>query len=221
VTGSFVSEDLRQRVRGLADPVAAALGRLGFTPNALTVVGFVVAVFAAIACALGSWLAGAALVLFGGVFDLFDGALARATGSASRLGAFMDSTFDRAGEAVVYLGIVYAAAAADFALGGVLAASAMAAAFLVSYTRARSESLGFAPGRGMASIGVAPREVRIVILTAGLVAVHSGGGLHALAGSDGRIPLGATLFLIALLATLTVIQRILHVMHQAQEQELN
>ena len=219
MTRSFVSDDLRQRVHGLADPIAITLGRIGFTPNALTVIGFGIAVLAAIACALGSWLAGAVLVLLGGVFDLFDGALARATGRASRLGAFMDSTFDRAGEAVVYLGIVYAAAAAAFPLGGLLAAAAMAAAFLVSYTRARSESLGFTPGRGMAAVGVAPREVRIVILTLGLAAVHTGGGLHELAGGDGRMPLAVTLFIIALLATLTVIQRIVHVMNQAREQE--
>lgn len=219
MTGSFVSDDLRQRVRGVADPIALGLGRIGFTPTALTLVGFAIAMAAAIACALGQWLTGAVLVLFGSVFDLFDGALARATGRASRLGAFMDSTFDRAGEAVVYLGIVYAAAAAEFAVGGLLAAAAMASAFLVSYTRARSESLGFTPGRGMATVGVAPREVRVVILTAGLVAVHLGGGLHELTGGDGRTPLAATLLVIAVLATFTVIQRIVHVMNQAQEQE--
>jgi CDP-diacylglycerol--glycerol-3-phosphate 3-phosphatidyltransferase len=219
VTGSLVSDDIRERVRAFAVPIATTLGRLGFTPNALTIVGFGIAVLAAIACALGQWLTGAALVLFGGVFDLFDGALARATGKASRLGAFMDSTFDRAGEAVVYLGIVYAAAAAEFAIGGLLAAAAMAAAFLVSYTRARSESLGFTPGSGMATVGVAPREVRVVVLTVGLVAVHMGGGLHELAGSDGRMPLAATLFLITILASLTVVQRIVHVSNQAREQE--
>jgi phosphatidylglycerophosphate synthase len=168
---------------------------------------------------MGAWLAGAILVVGGGVFDLFDGALARATGKASRLGAFMDSTFDRAGEAVVYLGIVYACGAAAFAVGGLLAAAAMAAAFLVSYTRARSESLGFTPGSGMAAIGVAPREVRIVILTAGLGLVHVGGGLHELPGGDGRTPLAATLLLIAVLASITTIQRILHVMSQSREQE--
>jgi phosphatidylglycerophosphate synthase len=95
----------------------------------------------------------------------------------------------------------------------------MAAAFLVSYTRARSESLGFTPGSGMAAVGVAPREVRVVILTAGLVAVHLGGGLHELVGSDGRTPLAATLLIITVLAALTVVQRILHVTNQAREQE--
>jgi len=220
VTGrGLVSPELRSRVRLLADPIARGFGRLGLTPNALTIIGFGIAVLAAIACGLGAWLAGALLVVGGGVFDLFDGALARATGKASRLGAFMDSTFDRAGEAVVYLGIVYACGAAAFAVGGLLAAAAMAAAFLVSYTRARSESLGFTPGSGMAAVGVAPREVRIVILTGGLALVHVGGGLHELPGGDGRTPLAATLFLIAVLASVTTIQRILHVMSQSREQE--
>jgi CDP-diacylglycerol---glycerol-3-phosphate 3-phosphatidyltransferase len=227
VNGSFVSPELRARVRVLADPIARGFGRVGLTPNALTLIGFAISGAAAIACASGSWLAGAALVLFGGAFDLLDGALARATGTASRLGAFMDSTFDRAGEAVVYLGIVYACGAADFPLGALLAGAAMAAAFLVSYTRARAESLGFTPGRGMAAIGVAPREVRIVVLTVGLVAVHLQGGLHELVGSDGRTALGIdgrtalgiTLFVIAALATVTVIQRIAHVMNQAAERE--
>jgi len=219
VSGSFVSPELRARVRLVADPVARGFGRLGFSANALTVLGFAVAVVAAGACALGYWLAGAVLVLVGGVFDLFDGALARATGTASALGAFFDSTFDRAGEAVVYIGIVYACSAAGFSLGALFAAGAMAAAFLVSYTRARSESLGFTPGTGMAAVGVAPREVRIVILTAGLTLVHLGGGLHELPGGDGRLPLVSTLFLISTLATITVVQRIVHDMSQSGGQE--
>jgi phosphatidylglycerophosphate synthase len=219
VNGSFVSPETRQRVRHLGEPIALGLGRLGLTPNGLTLIGFGIAVLAAIACALGSWLVGAVLVLVGGVFDLFDGALARATGRASRLGAFMDSTFDRAGEAVVYLGIVYACGVSAFAIGGVLAAGAMAAAFLVSYTRARSESLGFTSGSGMAAVGLAPREIRIVVLTIGLALVHAGGGLHELPGNDGRLVLAGSLFLIAVLATVTSAQRILHVMNQAREQE--
>src|SRR5439155_2303609 len=127
--------------------------------------------------------------------------------------------FDRAGEAVVYLGIVYACALAGFPIGALLASAAMAAAFLVSYTRARSESLGFTPGTGMAAVGVAPREVRIVVLTAGLTLVHVGGGLHELPGTDGRLALASTLLLIAILATVTVVQRIAHVMNQPGEQE--
>src|SRR4029079_18611839 len=95
VTRSLVSPATRQRVRDLATPVAIGLGRLGLTPNALTIIGFVGTCVAALAAANQWWLAAGVLVLVFGIFDLFDGTLARATGQASKLGAFFDSTFDR------------------------------------------------------------------------------------------------------------------------------
>jgi CDP-diacylglycerol--glycerol-3-phosphate 3-phosphatidyltransferase len=228
VSGSIVSQDLRQRVRGIATPIAVGIGRLGLTPNHLTVVGFVIAVGAAVVIGQHGWLIGAVLLIVGGVFDLFDGALARATGQASRLGAFMDSVFDRAGEGVVYVGIAAACVAVDFDAGSVLAASAMAAAFMVSYVRAKSESLGYTPGSRMASIGLAPREVRIVLLTVGLILTGIGGGIaffeDGLLSQSGQWVLGrpalaATLLLITTLAAITAIQRIVHVVRQSSSKE--
>ncbi len=177
MSGSIVSPGLRQRVRGIATPIAVGFGRLGLTPNHLTLIGFGIAILAAVAAAGQAWLAAGVLLIVGGVFDLFDGALARATGKASKLGAFMDSVFDRAGEAVVYVGIVWGCLAAAFPEGAILAAAAMAAAFMVSYVRAKSESLGYTAGIGMAAIGFAPREVRIVILTVGLLSSGVAGGI--------------------------------------------
>jgi len=226
LSGSLVSPELRSRVRGLMTPIAVAFGRVGLTPNALTVIGFLIAVLAAIAAAAGAWLAAGILVIGGGVFDLFDGALARATGKVSKLGAFMDSTFDRWGEAVVYVGIVWGTLDMDLGRPVVLAAAAMGSAFMVSYTRAKAESLGFTPGTGMANIGLAPREVRLVILTIGLVAAGLLPGLPADAGAGGTLayPLNAlalelALGLIAVLATITTIQRIIHTISQAAHQE--
>jgi CDP-diacylglycerol---glycerol-3-phosphate 3-phosphatidyltransferase len=207
VTGSFVSPATRERVRGLATPIAIALGRLGLTPNALTIIGFLGTCVATLAAANQWWLAAGLLVLAFGIFDLFDGTLARATGRATKLGAFLDSTFDRAGEAIVYIGIAAGSIAAGFTLGAILASSAMAAAFMVSYTRAKAESLGFASGTGMAGVGFAPREVRIAILFLGLLTA-AGPSLNGLA-----IALAA----IAVLAAVTVVQRILHVRAQSKE----
>jgi phosphatidylglycerophosphate synthase len=224
MSGSIVSPELRQRVRGMATPIAVGFGRLGLSPNHLTLVGFGIAVVAAAAASQGAWLAAGILLVVGGVFDLFDGALARATGQASRLGAFMDSVFDRAGEGVVYVGIAAGCIAAGFDPGAVLAAAAMAAAFMVSYVRAKSEGLGYTPGSRMAAIGVAPREVRIVILTVGLLLTGFAGGIvfidnGLLAATDpwflGRPVLAACLGLIAVLATVTAIQRIVHVIRQS------
>jgi phosphatidylglycerophosphate synthase len=208
VIGSVVSPEMRARVRGAAIPIALAFGRMGLTPNALTVIGFGIAVVAAFAAAQQAWLAAGLLVVFGGVFDLFDGALARATNKVSRLGAFLDSVFDRAGEAVLYVGIAIGTLIAGHERGAVLAATAMGASFMVSYARAKSESLGFTPGTGMANVGVAPREVRLILLTLGLLASGVSGG------SSGAQILDATLALITILATVTTIQRIVHVTRQ-------
>ena len=78
------------------------------TPDALTLIGFGITVVGVDPVGLQLWLIGGIVVFVGGVFDMFDGTLARATGQVSRLGAFMDSVFDRWGEAIVYLGIVVA-----------------------------------------------------------------------------------------------------------------
>lgn len=220
--GSLVSPELRARVRGLALPVALAFGRIGLTPNALTILGFGISVAAGVAAGFGAWIAAGLLVIFGGVFDLFDGALARATNRVSRLGAFLDSVFDRAGEAVVYLGIIVASHYAGFAPGTFLGGAAMAASFMVSYTRAKSESLGFTPGTKMANVGIAPREVRMIIVTIGLLLTGAWGGIVrpvTVFGTvdpwwAGRPALAVSLGLVAVLATVTTIQRIVHVMRQ-------
>ena len=229
MSGSIVSQELRARVRGVTTPIALGFGRLGLTPNHLTLIGFGIAVIAAAAAAEQAWILAGVLLIFGGVFDLFDGALARATGTASRLGAFMDSVFDRAGEAIVYVGIIAGCLGADFRPGAILAAAAMAAAFMDSYVRAKSEGLGFTAGTGMASVGLAPREVRIVILTLGLLLTALANGLqHADFGMvgdpswdlwfAGRSALTVSLGLITVLATVTTIQRIVHVIRQTPQE---
>jgi phosphatidylinositol phosphate synthase len=224
--GSIVSPEIRDRIRGLAVPVAVGLGRLGLTPSALTLIGFLGTCVAAVAAANQAWLPAGILVLVFGIFDLFDGTLARAMGRASRLGAFLDSVFDRAGEAVVYVGILWGALELGLWRPVVLAAAAMAAAFMVSYTRAKSEGLGFSSGAGMAAVGVAPREVRIVILAAGLVLAgllpgfpHDANGAGGAAYPLSALALEVGLGLIATLAVITTIQRIVHVVRQASSKE--
>lgn len=192
---SFVSPELRARVRGLTVPIAVGLGRLGITPNGLTVVGFIGTAGAALAAAGQAWLLAGILVLVFGIFDLFDGALARATGRATRFGAFLDSTLDRTGENLVYAGIAFGSAMAGFLIGVGLAGLAVAFASVVTYTRAKAEGLGL-----HGEVGYAPRPERLVILAAGLI----------LAGLLGALALGIALALITVLSAITVVQRILH-----------
>jgi phosphatidylglycerophosphate synthase len=206
----------RDSLRKLVVPLAQRMADAGLTPNQLTLIGFGIASLGGVMAALQWWLLAGIVATFGSAFDMFDGAVARVTGSTSKLGAFMDSTFDRWGEAVVYLGIVIGCTRAGYDTGAWLAAAAMGAAFMVSYARARAESLGFAPGKGMAAVGLAPREVRVVILGIGLV----GAGLFGGVGGDatGSNILALALGLIVVLATLTVIQRILFVVKQADSE---
>ena len=202
-----ISNESRGRIKKVFEPIALGMGRLGLTPDGLTLIGFGITVVGAALLAAQLWLVGGLVVFSGGVFDMFDGTLARATGKVSKLGAFMDSVFDRWGEAVVYLGIV-----AGGVLGGsdpvaVLATAAMGAAFMVSYTRAKSEGLGFTAGTGMAAVGVMPREIRLIILSLGLIVAGATANLTILVGALAIITLGSTI---------TVIQRILHVRSQAK-----
>lgn len=201
-----ISNDTRDRFKKVFEPVALGMGRLGLTPDALTIIGFAITVVGAGVVALQHWSLGGVIVLTGGIFDMFDGTLARATGKVSRVGAFMDSVFDRWGEALVYIGIVVGASVAGHTRVPVLAAAAMGAAFMVSYVRAKSEGLGFTSGTGMAAVGLMPREVRLVILTIGLI----------LADAPNIKALEFTLGIIAVGATITVIQRILYVRRQVE-----
>jgi phosphatidylglycerophosphate synthase len=222
---SFVPADLRARVRAGVEPMARGFARVGLTPNALTLIGFGIAVVAAYAAAQEAWLAAGLLVAFGAIFDLFDGALARATGKVSRFGAFLDSTFDRLGEAIVYLGIAWGLGHRDIegmAIGGQLwPVAAMASSFMVSYVRARAEGLGFSSGTGMASVGLAPREVRVVVVVLGLVLTGLTGTGFGAMRSSGTTALFGALGLITILATIATIQRILFVYRQSTKQEVN
>jgi CDP-diacylglycerol---glycerol-3-phosphate 3-phosphatidyltransferase len=229
VNQSLVSGGLRERVRGLATPVALAFGRLGLTPNAPTVIGFVGTCVAAYAAATQAWLLAGVLVLAFGIFDLFDGALARATGRASKFGAFLDSTLDRTGENLLYAGVAFGCLWAAFPLGTLLAALAMAFASVVTYTRAKAEVLGL-----HGEVGLAPREVRVAVLSVGLITaglsaigdtafpnlsfitVFDWGSLDLEAGQGF---LALALGLIALLSAITVIQRIIHIRRQLDTQQ--
>ena len=200
-----LSNRSRDAIKAVFEPIALAMGRVGLTPDALTLIGFAITTTGAILVALQHWTIGGIVVFIGGAFDMFDGTLARATGRVSRWGAFLDSVFDRGGEAIVYIGIVFGAAVDEHTRVPILATSAMAAAFMVSYVRARAEGLGFSPGKGMAAVGLMPREIRLVILSLGLI----------FADSPNIKALEPTLAIITIGATLTVIQRILNVRSQA------
>jgi CDP-diacylglycerol--glycerol-3-phosphate 3-phosphatidyltransferase len=224
---SLVSSGTRDRIRGSAVPVALAMGRIGLTPNGLTVIGFIGTTVAAASAGAQLWLVAGILVLAFGIFDLFDGALARATGTASTFGAFLDSTLDRTGENLVYAGVAFGGALAGLPAVTGLAGLAVAFASVVTYARAKAEVVGI---RG--DVGVAPRSERLVLLSvglavAGILGVSAGpdsslGGLGGLTGaSSGALVLAGAIALIAVLSAITIIQRIVTVRRQLDQATTN
>jgi CDP-diacylglycerol--glycerol-3-phosphate 3-phosphatidyltransferase len=203
-----ISNESRGQIKKIFEPIALAMGRLGLTPDGLTVIGFLITAVGAALVGVQLWIIGGLVVFIGGVFDMFDGTLARATGQTSRLGSFMDSTFDKMGEILVFLGVIAGLLAADAGdVPVIVAAAAMGAAIMVSYTRAKSDGLGFSSGMGLAAVGVMPREIRLVIVSIGIVLTGTSIGPTAIELAMGVILVGSVI---------TVIQRIIHVRRQAK-----
>jgi CDP-diacylglycerol---glycerol-3-phosphate 3-phosphatidyltransferase len=224
---SLVPPTLRTRVRAAAVPFALAMGRVGLTPNALTVIGFLGVCVSAALAGVQAWIAAGIVSFAFAAFDLLDGSLARATGRVSKFGGFLDSTLDRASEGVMYVGITIGAIAAGQTMLAAASAAAMVPAFMVSYTRARAEGLGFT-----CEVGVAPRAERVVITGVGLLATGIAGGIApplgagaagtqglAFVGYGGAAWLAAALGVLIVLTTITVLQRIAHVRTVASRAE--
>ena len=148
-------------------PVARLMERVGLTPNLVTLIGLLIAVGGAWLVAVGNWWAGGIVVLFGGVFDMFDGALARMTGRASKFGALLDSVVDRVSEAVALFGVLAFYLISDNDIGAALAYAAIIGSLMVSYMRARSEGLGIE-----CKVGVMTRPERVAAIGFGLIAAH-------------------------------------------------
>ena len=147
--------------RGLT-PIGAALERVGVGPDGLTALGLALSVVTAVLVASGYLIWGVVALTASGVVDLLDGSVARTSGRASPRGAFFDSVADRVSDAVVFGGVAWYLSDTTNR-GAVLALAAVALAMLISYERAKAESLGY-EARG----GIMERAERMVMLGIGL-----------------------------------------------------
>lgn len=201
---------VQRYARHLAEMVVRPLAALGMTPNMATLLGLVLNAVTATVLATGHLRIGGALLLFAGLFDMVDGALARVRNQRTTFGAFFDSTLDRYSEGLVLLGVILFALTLPatpqrtwiVALAYVSALSSL----MVSYARARAEGLGLDGKTGLMA-----RPERVLLLAAGLII--GGAGL-----------LVWTLALLALTSTVTAVQRIVsvwrtlaHQRHSAEE----
>ena len=191
-------------VRRRAEALMKALGRIPLTPNQITVIGVALTFVAALLVAFGYLRWAGVVLIFAGTFDILDGALARSSGRAYPYGAFLDSTLDRYSEGAIYIGL-----AAYFASAGgplqrwllLATVAALAGSFLVSYVRARAQSLGFTCESGLFA-----RPERVVVTVVGLI--------------FGGVVLYGVIFLLAILTNLTALQRIREVWLQGRAQRL-
>ncbi|MDQ3916666.1 MAG: CDP-alcohol phosphatidyltransferase family protein [Actinomycetota bacterium] len=196
---------LNQRIRGAWDqfarPIGRAVARSGLSANAITVLGVLVQTAAAYLIVEGSLLAAGFVSIAAGLADLLDGAVAKARGEANPFGALLDSTTDRFSDALFFVPVAWLygvdpdVAAHDEPWVAAVALAALVFTFLVSYVKARAESLGFE-----CNVGFGERFERLVLMIAGLV--------------FGIVPA----MVVALLAVsaFTFAQRVLHVSGQAR-----
>jgi len=187
---------LRARFKGILDPIASFLNRLGLMPNTITMLGLAGNVLGAYFLAVGKIPLGGLLVLAMGPIDALDGTMARLRGEPSNFGGFVDSVTDRYSELVIYGGLLIHFLSQGNTLACLLTFFAASGSVLVSYVKSRAETQGFE-----CKIGILTRVERYLVLAPLLVFNQ---------------PMLA-LWIIAVLANLTALQRIYHVRQQAHK----
>ncbi len=175
--------------RWLLDKIVAALAATGINPNLLTFLGLLVNLSASVMFARGRFGNAAALIFLAGFLDILDGQVARRQNRVTAFGAFYDSTLDRYSDMALYMGLLVYYAVNGRASYVILAAVATAGSVMVSYARARAESL-----IPTCKVGFMERPERLVLLIIG--------------GTFNRM--APVLWVIAVVSTITVIHRIVY-----------
>jgi len=176
--------------------IARGLKATGISPNALTVIGFLLTVLVAVILATGNLLAGGLLLIFAALFDTLDGALARHSQQVTVFGAFLDSIMDRYSEAVTLFALIFFySASSEGRVNVLLLTATLIGSLLVSYARARAESVNIECKEGFFQ-----RTERIVVLIIGLV-------------TGWMTPV---LWVLAIFTNLTAAQRVLDVYRKTQ-----
>lgn len=184
----------RKNFKNILYPIGAFLNRLGLKPNMVTILGLAGNVVGAVLLSQGYMTAGGILILLMGPLDALDGTMARLRGMDGQFGAYVDSVTDRYSELVIFAGLLYYYVQQGDKVAVLLVYAAAAGSVLVSYVRARGQSLGWDT-----KIGILTRLERYLVLAPSLIL---------------KIPL-IGLGLIAVLANITALQRIIDVRRQA------
>ena len=180
----------------LDNPLRPVAKRIPFSPNTLTIIGFLITVLAALIIPYNIRLGGI-VILLAGLFDMFDGIVARVGGKTTRFGAFLDSVLDRYSDAFIFLAIAYYLASKGDHNGAFLSLGTLVGAFLISYARARAEGLGES-----CHTGIMERPERLILLIFATI-------------TGWIVPV---LWIMFVLTQFTVIQRIYHTWKQTRKQ---
>lgn len=188
------SSGIKEKTQEILRPFAQDIGKLGISPNAVTVLGFILSVVSGAFLAFGNFLTGGIFLALSGSCDVLDGILARTVKKTSRLGAFLDSFLDRYADFFPLAGLLYFGhlKGNDLILFGAL--FSIVGSFATSYARARAESLGIDCKKG-----IFERPERVILLIAGVLTGFVEGAL----------------LILALFSNLTALQRLNCVLRKA------
>jgi CDP-diacylglycerol---glycerol-3-phosphate 3-phosphatidyltransferase len=184
--------------RTILNAIVGMFAALRIHPNILTLTGLAINIFAAVLFAKGIFGWAGLVVLFGGIFDMVDGEVARQTGRVTTFGAFFDSVIDRYSDMVLLLGLVLWYAKLDRIFYAFLVVMSLIGMIMTSYTRARAESL--IPS---CKVGFLERPERIVLLIIGCLSNR----------------MGAAMWVMAALTNWTVISRICYTWQETKRLE--
>lgn len=185
----MLSNQFKDKVERMSEPVARVLLRTSLKPNHLTVLGFVASVLTCLSYAGGKLKLAGVFLIIAGVFDILDGSLARVSGQVTPFGGFLDSVLDRYSDIIVLFGIIYYYIHISEIKYVILTLFALLGSVMVSYTRARAESIIL-----NCEVGLMERAERMILL---------------IIGSLFNI-LWLSLWILALLINITAFQRIYH-----------
>lgn len=195
-----LTDQMRTIFKGVLDPIAGFLNHLGLMPNTMTILGLIGNVIGAILIASGRIQLGGIIVLLMGPVDALDGTMARLRGMAGNFGAFVDSVTDRYSELVIFMGLLYYFMQQNNSMAILLVYASAAGSVLVSYVRARGQSLGWDT-----KTGILTRMERYLVLAPALIL---------------NFPI-IGLWIIAVFSNVTAIQRIVDVRKQAYQTQSN
>lgn len=155
----------RLLVAWAVEPIGRWLSKTALSPNLLTLVAFIIGMAASFLVSQGILLFGGIVLLLSGLFDLLDGALARAKSQVTKFGAVLDSTLDRVSEALIFLALIYFVLYRDSqGVLVILSGAGLASSFMISYVKARAEGLEIE-----CNVGLFTRAERIIVLALGLM----------------------------------------------------